>query len=244
MTDTGKISGIIDIHAHILPGIDDGARNWEESKNMLKMASQQGISCIIATPHYRKGQAKDHIKALVGQLNQIAEEMELSLSVVPGQEIFYFEGFTDVSKTGEMLSLAGSRYVLVEFAPQISYQVLYQGIRRIVSSCCIPVVAHVERYHCLRYGERLKELTEAGGRLQMNYESLQGNIINADVRWCRKQIMNRRIHFLGTDMHHDNDRTPEISRALRWLNSHVGEELRECLMRRNPECILNNVNLW
>lgn len=236
-------SGIIDVHAHVLPGIDDGAKNWEQSRRMLKMAYAQGIRCIIATPHYRSGQSETEIRALIVRLNEFASSINPSLFVVEGQEVFYSEGFVDDLKRGNMLSMAGSRYILIEFRPDVSYGTLYQGIRTVVLSCHIPILAHAERYRCLRQGERLTELIDSGCCIQMNFESIQGNAISADVRWCKKQIAEKKVDFLGTDMHHMKNRKPDIEKALHWLEHHVGNEMCERILRTNPECILKNQNI-
>ena len=101
-------------------------------------------------------------------------------------------------KQGQALTLEGTRCVLVEFDPQEAYHSLYQAVRKMTMARYIPVIAHVERYFCLREGKNLEELVQCGCRLQMNYSSLEGNgIWNREVRWCRRQVLEGRIHILG-----------------------------------------------
>ena len=142
-------------------------------------------------------------------------------------------------KQGQALTLAGTRYVLVEFDPQEAYHSLYQAVRKMTMARYIPVIAHVERYFCLREGKNLEELLQCGCRLQMNYSSLVGNgIWNREVRWCRRQVLEGRIHILGTDMHRMDYRKPDIQASLGWLEKHVEEHALNALVSSNADTIL------
>lgn len=233
------MKGIIDIHTHILPEIDDGSRNWDESRNMLEQAYQQGIRCILATPHYSRRGLPPGIYDLAERLQEEAQKIAGDYMTGLGQETYYHEGLVDNLKSGKALTLKGSRYVLVEFDPLVSYQTLYQGIRKLCIARYIPVIAHVERYLCMRKKGKLDELIQCGCRLQMNYSSLEGNgIWNREVRWCREQILEGRIHYLGTDMHRMDYRKPAIEKSLRWLEEHVSRNQIDALLRENAETIL------
>lgn len=208
---------VIDIHAHILPGIDDGAANWEESRKMLEMAYNQGIHTIIATPHFSRKQSFNQLQELTGKLNEEAKKIYPDFQIYLGQEILYFDSLVDYLKEGKALTLANSRYILVEFMPNVRYHNLYQWVRKILMAGYLPVIAHVERYHTLRKENRLQELAAIGCYLQMNYRSLEGGFFDSNTRWCRRCVLNGDIHFLGTDMHHSSYRTPVIKKSLNWL---------------------------
>lgn len=111
------MKGIIDIHAHILPGIDDGAKNWDESRKMLEKAYGEGIRHIIATPHYSRRGLTPHIYELAERLQDKAREIAPDFGTGLGQETFFHEGLVENLKMGKALTLEGSRYVLVEFEP-------------------------------------------------------------------------------------------------------------------------------
>lgn len=230
---------MIDIHTHILPGIDDGARDWDESRRMLEMAYSQGIRHIVATPHYSRRGLRPEIYELSARLSEEAQKIASDFKTGLGQETYYHEGLVENLKQGQALTLAGTRYVLVEFDPQEAYHSLYQAVRKMTMARYIPVIAHVERYFCLKEGKNLEELLQCGCRLQMNYSSLVGNgIWNREVQWCRRQVLEGRIHILGTDMHRMDYRKPDIQASLGWLEKHVGEHALNALVSSNADTIL------
>lgn len=230
---------IIDVHAHILPGIDDGATDPGESIALLRMAAAQGISSVIATPHASERSAPSLVRELAAQTEREIGKEYPDFRVYCGQEIYYHEDMAQRLREGELLTMADSRYVLVEFSPGVSYGNLYRGIRSLITAGYLPVLAHMERYRCLRKEENLKDLEGGGCLFQMNYESLQGSRLHGEVRWCRRQALSGRIHFLGTDMHRRDFRPPDITGALKWLEGNAGEELLEEMTYGNPLHMIN-----
>lgn len=232
------MQGIIDIHAHILPGLDDGAANMEEAKTMLELAYGQGIRKIIATPHYKRGQNLEHIMEVSRQLQQKAYEIHKNYRIFLGQEILYSEDILEDLREKRALTMCGSNYVLVEFSPLISYTRLFQGLRKLILARYIPILAHVERYLCLREKGRVNELINIGSMLQMNYCSIAGSKLNSEVRWCRRQIQEENVHMMGTDMHHMNKRTPVIKNSLTWMRKSCSMETYQKLVSSNAQNIL------
>ena len=226
--------GIIDIHAHILPGVDDGARDLEESLKMGGMAAAQGVTGIIATPH---GPGRKDLGTLEKRFCPLRDEVRKrwpDIWIALGQELLYQEELAELLKRGHALTLAGSRYVLVEFSPSVTYRELERGLRKVAFAGYWPVLAHMERYGCLRDEQHLRDLCECGYWLQMNYGSLEGPWFKADVRWCRRQVEEGRIQVLGSDMHRMDWRAPRIERALNWLEGSVNPELLEAMIWKNP----------
>lgn len=234
------MNGIVDIHAHILPGVDDGAADWEEARWMLQCAYKQGINTVIATPHYTHRQDVGRLRKLAGQLDEEAKKIAPDFAVFLGQEILYFDSMVERLKEGQALTMAGSRYVLVEFMPELSYKKLYQAVRTVLMAGYYPVLAHIERYRALRDEGQMEELAETGCHMQMNYRSLQGGLFDRDARWCRKQVLDGRIQFLGTDMHHKEYRTPEIGKSLEWLEGHIEEGPLGFILQKNAFKILDS----
>ena len=110
--------GKIDIHSHILPGLDDGARSEELSLRMLKMAEDDGITDIIATPHfhYRRGHATPvQIRETASLMQRKAKEAGLKIKIHTGNELYYTHELLETVKAGDALTLADSDYVLLEF---------------------------------------------------------------------------------------------------------------------------------
>lgn len=234
------MDGGIDVHAHILPQTDDGARSWKESREMLVMASEQGVAHIIATPHFSKKQDIGQMREKLRRLNMQGQLMDPPVRFSLGQEIMYSETTVEDLQAGRALSLAGSRYVLVEFMPEASAALIQQAVRRLLQSGYLPVLAHAERYSCLYPEGRLADMIRSGAYIQMNYSSLKRGMFDSLGRWCRKQVSLGNVHFLGTDMHHPDVRAPRIRGAERWLRLCGGEKLVRRLTAENPRYILED----
>ncbi len=230
----------IDIHAHILPGVDDGSRSIDESLEMLSIACRQGMRRIVATPHYSRRRGSEGLAELTEELNSRAKEIHPDLKILTGHETYYYEGLAEALKSGRALTLAGSRYVLVEFDPGVVYQQLYQGIRKLIMARYVPVVAHVERYVCLRDEQNFRELAQCDCCLQMNYDSLKGALWDSEVRWCRKKIEDGAIHLLASDMHRVDYRRPDLEKPVSWLKKHVGKRQLRAMVWDNPLAIIKN----
>ena len=245
MADKGGTKGWVDIHAHILPGVDDGASDWEETGEMLCKAYKQGITRIIATPHYVSGQDTKRLREMMKRLKETAFSISENMMVSLGQEVQYFEELPSFLEQGKVLTLAGSRYVLVEFLPGDGYMRLFRAVRRLVQSSYLAVIAHAERYDCLKEKGRTKELARCGAYLQMNAGSLGGGLFDRRAAWCRKEILRGNIHFIATDMHGVVIRPPELEEAVRWMtrqdrNGQDAGGMAKRLLRQNQEHILRD----
>lgn len=230
---------MIDIHAHVLPGVDDGARTTEESCALIGQAVKAGFRAIIATPHYsrRRGaegcaEALEQLRKAVHETSQIPDDFEIYL----GQETYYHEELVDNLKAGKALTMAGSRYVLVEFDTSVSFQTMSRAMRRLLTSGYVPILAHMERYACLREEKNLDSICRSGCLMQMNYESLDGHWFSREVRWCRKQVLEGKIQFLGTDMHRTDYRPPKIEKSMVWLKKSVTKKKLSSRLLKNMTC--------
>ena len=238
---------LFDIHCHILPGIDDGSSSMEETIEMVLMAEEQGIKKVIATPHY-SGQFKNDNPEKIRRLCQETEEQirkktGKEFTVYPGQEIFYADGVIDKLNRGELLTMAGSDYVLLEFHPQVPYSLIYQVVREMLMNQYLPILAHVERYGVLREKGKIEELIEAGAYIQVSYHSLCGKWYAETPRWCKKMLKNGNVHFLATDMHSPRSRRPKAAEAMEWIEKHLNDTYQEEILYKNAEMILKNEKL-
>ena len=248
LADKGGTKGWVDIHAHILPGVDDGASDWEETNEMLRRAYEQGITHIIATPHYVSGQDTHSLREMVKKLRETAFSISENMMVDLGQEVQYFEELPSFLEQGKVLTLSGSRYVLVEFLPGDGYMRLFRAVRSLVQSSYLPVIAHAERYNCLKENGRTMELVRCGAYMQMNAGSLGGGLFDRRAAWCRKEILRGNIHFIATDMHGVVIRPPELGEAVRWMarqnrNGQDAGWMAKRLLRQNQEHILRDTVL-
>ena len=152
----------IDMHCHILPGIDDGSANPKETLAMLRMALNQDFVGMIVTPHGSVRNASvervQEIRTLCKKFRiQAYQRLGVRLPVFPGQEIMYSVDTRQLLKEGKLLTLADSRYVLLEFLPGTAYSKIFSAVRQMQMAGYVPILAHVERYHVLREEGRLEE---------------------------------------------------------------------------------------
>ena len=230
-----KYGEIFDVHAHVLPGVDDGAEDMDEAERLLLSAASQGVREVIATPHYsrRRGTDRERLQELAVQLQERMSRHDPQFRVYLGQETYYHEELPERLKEGQALTMAGSRYVLMEFDTAVLYTTLSRGVRRLAEAGYVPVLAHMERYRCLRDEDRIRETAKYGCVMQMNYDSIRGHWFQPEVRWCRKQVLDGTIQLLGTDMHRRDFRPPEITEAVRWLSKNLSRERFEDLTYLN-----------
>ncbi len=239
----GRTGNYFDIHSHILPGVDDGSPNMDTTLQMLRQAMEQNISTMIATPHYRAGGENTPVSELMRIRDQVqveAQKMNQDFQLLLGNELLYSESILDALKSGDALTLAGSRYVLVEFGYNEDYKNIYNGLGNLVNAGYLPILAHIERYKCLhRKIELLEELVELGCCLQMNSNSLLGNIFT-DAGYNRQLVYRRLIQFIGSDCHDSEVRVPRMEAVAEIFRKKRKIRLIHLLLRENPSKILEN----
>lgn len=234
--------GYVDIHTHILPGIDDGSRDWLQTERMLRIQQEQGVTAIIATPHFdmeQNYQDPDKLRALVAEANEHAQKVTPGITLYPGCEVLYTPGVIDAYKKGDILTLADSQYLLVEFFPRSPYREIEEAIASFVREGLVPVIAHVERYECLRNEyDRLYDLMKMGAVMQMNSRSLLGKRFDKRVKLCRKMVQNGFVHFLGSDCHNEDERPPKMQEPHKVIAKLCGEQIADELTIYNANHIL------
>lgn len=239
--------GLIDIHTHILPDIDDGSRDWSQTERMLRLQQEEGVTDIITTPHFdmeQNYQDPDKLRALVAEANEHAGQVTPGITLYTGCEVLYTPGVVDAYKKGDILTLADSQYLLVEFFPQSSYRDIEEAVHAFVAEGLTPVIAHVERYECLldEY-DYLYELIKMGAVMQMNSRSLLGKRFDKRVKICRRMVQNGFIHFLGSDCHNEGERPPKMQKPYETIAKYCGKQVAEDITMYNARHILDQTYL-
>lgn len=233
---------IIDIHSHILPGVDDGSKNMDMTVRMLHMEYEQGIRKIFSTPHYSVNMPPDYGKRVketyLNVQRKAAEEFD-DMSIYLGEELYMENGIVDALKKGQAFTMNGTSYVLCEFAFGGGYHQMYGGIRQLIQARYKPVMAHVERYKCL-YGhmERIEELRQMGVLMQMNAECILGSPVSGSVRYGKKLLKECVIEFVASDTHNITDRCPDIGPSIKKIRKLCGEKEMEKVLYENAASIL------
>lgn len=233
-----------DIHAHILPSVDDGSGSMEETIKMLQIASEQNIGTIIATPHYIAGSnntPSEQLMIVRDRVQAEADKLNLELKILLGNELYYSESIIDALNSKEALTLAGSRYVLVEFSVIEAYEKVFRAMGDLIRAGYAPILAHVERYICFHKREYLiGELIKLGCYIQMNSNSVVGSIFNSKAAINRKLINLGFVHFVGSDCHDEKVRIPNMLRAVKTLQKRTDESILNEIFLENPIKILEN----
>ena len=235
----------IDIHCHVLAGVDDGARDMEESLAMLRTAAKEGIGRIILTPHQKPQQHCVSIEGLHRRMEALQEKADgegLDIKLYPGGELFFRQGLAEELLEGRLCTLAGSRYVLVEFFPQEQYSYIRDGLYSLLAAGYLPVAAHVERYsQVCESREHLEELLEMGCYYQINAGSLTGNHGFLMKRTAWKIVKGEMAHFVGTDAHRaEGTRAVQMARCARMLEKKCGSDYAERLLYQNARMVLRD----
>lgn len=240
---------MIDIHSHILPGVDDGSRDLEDSLIMADMAVQSGVQVMAVTPHsnqpgafrnYESEELQDRYLSLKSALKR----ERIPLQLVRGMEIFGTEFLLENMKKGRLLSLNYSRYYLVEFPFNASPEYIEGILKDVLRYGKIPVIAHPERYYCVQdEPDYLYDWRRMGALAQMNKSSILGRFGPYAERTAEVILSHRMVNCIASDAHGIEKRTTDMNEIKRFLDRYYSEETRRRLLEINPAYILLNKEL-
>ena len=231
---------MIDLHCHILPGLDDGSESLEESLAMAAMAADQGVRHIVTTPHCRTGSAPDVIDG-VAMLQELLQEEGIPIRLYPGMEIFGSFDTARLLQEKKLLTLNGSRYPLIEFSFYSDGEAETEILKTVIDAGFTPLVAHPERYeYVCRWPELINRWKKMGCLFQINRGSLLGRY-GDDARKMGIELVNRGFAtVVATDAHSSRVRTPRAADAYEMLYHSVSPAAAEVLMIQNPKKIITN----
>ena len=232
---------LIDIHCHILPKVDDGPDSVEESLKMLKDMKRQGIKHVIVTPHYRPEMFEPSMKRVIysyRHLRDIAYDMGVSMSL--GCEYYRNEQIIDHMDNRKRPSMAGSRYVLIEFSMNDLFPTVRNYVYELVTHGYQPIVAHVERYFCCQKMEKIQELKDMGALIQVNAGSVLGEEGWKLKKFCLELMKKDLIDFIASDTHNTSDRKLNLKKCASYVTKKMGKQYAERIFFNNPLNILKN----
>ncbi len=227
---------MIDLHSHILPGIDDGSRDLQMSNTMLCTMQQQGVETVVATPHFYALQdnPENFLQSRTEAFEKLQPEENMP-RVLLGAEVAYFDGMSNTDQL-EKMQLGNSGLLLVEmpfgpWSPRMIREVcllpVQLGLR--------PVLAHVDRYRRKDQLPRYAgELLEQGVLFQCNAQAF---IDVTSRRWALGQLAHDQIHFLGSDTHNLTTRAPNLSQAAQIITKKLGSGVLEELTQFSKEML-------
>lgn len=219
---------LFDIHSHILPAVDDGAKTIEDSLSILAAMRRQGITDVIATPHFypHSDNLEDFInktQSALLELKKAADDQNLP-NIYLGCEILYYSGISKVSSL-ENFTINDSNYLLLELNPYIINKTLFNELLYLKEQRgIIPIIAHIERYYKSRSYKLLLEFIEENNILtQINASSFFAKRYN---KVLEKLFLSDLVTYIATDSHSLDGRPPLMRRALEIISVKYGEEAK------------------
>ena len=237
---------MIDIHHHCLPGVDDGPRDWAEAVDLCAMARDAGIETIVATPHVLRGRWQNTSRAkLEGLAETLREKTGNNPRILLGSEYFFGHDMPEVLRTsGGIIPLAGSRYVLVEFAAHAIPPLVEQPFYHAQLEGWTPIIAHPERNSVFQAKpELLRRLIELGARTQVTCDSVTGGFGPEAEKASLEWITSGLVHIMSTDAHNTGRRPPRVQAAIERVQEVAGARVAEYLTRSNPAAVIEGRGL-
>lgn len=237
---------LIDIHCHIMPGVDDGARDEDMSLAMLRIAAAEGIEHVILTPHHKPGHRNVSAASIVARTKQLqarCNEQGIKVALHTGCELFYYQEALPMIEKREIAPLAGSRGILVEFYPGDSFSTIRSAVYDLLSAGCVPVIAHVERYaEVTQDFKRVGELYDMGAKLQVNALTITGHYGRGLKSFAKHLLKEGLVHFVATDAHNLETRAPRLKEAYRYVAAKTTSAYAEKIFHDNAlQLIKGNV---
>ena len=231
---------MLDLHCHILPGLDDGAERLEVSLSMAAMAADSGVTHIFATPHCNTRDTRKNLRtpALIDAYTALQDALDragIPVKILSGAEVLARGRFAEHLRAGDFMTLNGSRYLLVEFYFDEDPAYMERCMSAVEAEGLIPVVAHPERYFCVQRAPELAQLWAERGRiLQLNKGSLLGEL--GEDAFTAASLLLRRgaVSVIASDAHHFLRRSPDMGELLPLLARRFPEVDPDLLLRRNP----------
>ena len=238
---------MIDLHCHILPGIDDGAKDLETSLRMLEIASNNKTQAIVATPHVIEGSwlpAWERIVTECHELQQEAQKAGINIPIYPGAEVAVSYDILDIVKAPGPYCINGGRYMLVELPaieiPRYTEEFFFTLQTRGIT----PILAHPERHPVIAKDPRIVlEWVNKGILLQINAGTITGRMGERARKVAELLLVNDLVHCIGSDAHTTHSRTPNLTQAFAMVVKIIGKAKAQKIFRTNPDKIISSCDI-
>lgn len=227
---------MIDMHCHLLYGVDDGPTKIEESIKMLEEAKNQGIEKIILTPHYRYGMfayPKEKIERHFEELKPYGEK--LGIQIYLGTEYHVNTQIVEALESEKCHALADTRYVLTEYEYHTEYTFIKQMTQKLILHGYRPIIAHVERYKCMVSDlHRAGELQEMGAYIQVNADAVLGLDGHGTKAYCKKLLKKGLVDMIASDSHGISKRSCHMGKCYDYVGKKYGADYANELFVKKP----------
>ncbi len=235
----------VDLHTHILPSVDDGAENFKESLQMLRIAEKNGTTDIVVTPHYltkdARGQkfGKSELLAVFDAFKKAVGEKMPSMNLYFGAEMFAVSNIEEIIADNRLITINDTHYVLLEFGFEDHPSRALGVTTALAKSGYTPIIAHPERYTFIQRNPReIIKFLEQGAYLQVNSTSLAGYNGSTAQDVALSFLENNLAAIIASDSHSTYQRIPDLSEAYSFVSSNFSFEYAEDLFYNNPLSVI------
>lgn len=237
---------MIDLHCHILPGIDDGAPDLGTALAMARCAVADGITVTACTPHIYPGlyeNSKAGILAAIAAFREVLAQEGIALRLVEGADTHLAPDLAGQIKAGKIPTLNGSRYFLFEPPHHVAPPRIEDSVFTLLASGYVPVITHPERLSWIEsHYAKFAEMVRSGAWIQLTAGSLTGRFGARPKYWAERLLDEGLCHIVATDSHHIDRRPPLLAEAREVVAARLGEREADNTVRVRPQGILDNRN--
>lgn len=236
---------MIDIHSHLLFGVDDGSRTLEESVHVIKKLSEVGYTDIILTPHYindstyvsTREENLDVLKRL--KVGLIRNNVNVNLYL--GNEIYIDSEIANLLKNNIISSLNDTKYLLIELPMSGENEIYYDVFLDLINMGYKVILAHPERYISFQKDfNKVYELKELGVLLQSNVGSILGDYGRGAKKTIKRLLKENLITFMGTDIHHNKEEYTFVLKAKKKIGKYLTQKQINNIFENNAKVLLND----
>lgn len=236
---------MLDLHCHLLPGIDDGAVDLDMALEMARMAVADGITTVACTPHIYPGMydnSGDGIRAAIAAFRLELASRDIDLQLVEGADVHLDQGLADSIRAGRIPTLAGSRYLLLEPPHHVAPPRFEDTVFQLMVAGYVPVITHPERLSWIEgHYEVFQRLVKAGSWMQITAGSVTGRFGKRPRYWAERMLDEHLVHILATDAHHPRRRPPLLAEGRDAAANRVGEQEATHMVVTRPQGIVDNL---
>lgn len=237
---------MIDLHCHILPGIDDGAPDLELSLAMARRAVEDGITVTACTPHIMPGyyentgsSIREHVVVLQAQL----DAHEIPLKLTTGADVHLVTDLVAGLRSGRILTLADSQYFLFEPPHNVAPPRLAESIFEVMAAGYLPIITHPERLRWIEdHYETMTQVAHNGAWIQLTAASVTGKFGKRAQYWSERMLDEGLVHILATDAHNMRTRSPVLSGAVEAVAKRLGDDAARDMVFTRPQAVLDNAS--
>ena len=234
---------MIDIHSHLIYGVDDGSRSLEESIDILKNLSINGVTDIILTPHFINETKYTSLKLdnakKFKELQKEVKNQNININLYLGNEIYIDKNIFKLIEENKICTLNNTEYVLVELPMSGVYSDYQDIINNLLNEGCKVILAHPERYDSFQKDySKIDELLELGVLFQCNMDSIIGRYGMKAKKVMKQMLKDKKITFLGTDIHNSKEDYTFIEKSKKKMLKYISEDYLEDMLINNPKLII------